>query len=346
MSTIDNEATPSHDHSSISPSAYTLLMMKGDTTIPYAREAAALLKQAAGAKHENTPNSGVTPVDYWTRVMHFESRYWSIDQLLEDQPYTNILELSSGFSFRGLALSHRQPVFYIDTDLEGVIAGKQRFVDALTESSPAPGVTPGDSPGVTPGDTPGPTPSDTPGHYELQPLNVLDPAAFKKIIARFPPGPIAIVNEGLLVYLDNAEKECLCENIRNNLLTRGGCWITADIYLQKQAGSPPVAQSESYRLWQEQHKIEEKKFSNIREAEAFFHRMGFTVDKQARPNYDRLSSLTRLREASGHATTELPTTELAATELATSEHSTSEQPGRTRQHATWRLVAQKNAAGK
>jgi hypothetical protein len=41
------------------------------------------------------------------------------------------------------------------------------------------------------------------GHYELQPLNVLDPAAFKKIIARFPPGPIAIVNGGLLVYLDS-----------------------------------------------------------------------------------------------------------------------------------------------
>src|SRR5882762_5084208 len=126
MATIDNEATTPHDFSSISPSAYALLVMKGDTTIPYAREAAALLKQAAGDKFKATPNFGGNPVDYWTRVMHFESRYWSINQLLEDQPYPNILELSSGFSFRGLALSRRLPVFYIDTDLEGVIAGKQR----------------------------------------------------------------------------------------------------------------------------------------------------------------------------------------------------------------------------
>ena len=184
MANIDNEATPSHDYSAISPSAYALLMMKGHTDIPFAREAAALLENANKGQEMFTSDFGLgSPANYWITVMHFESRYWSIDQLLEDQPYTNILELSSGFSFRGLALSRRQPVFYIDTDLEGVIAGKQRFVDALTAGA-------GNYPG-----TGGPT-RDAPGHYELQPLNVLDPAAFKKIIARFPPGPIAIVNEG------------------------------------------------------------------------------------------------------------------------------------------------------
>jgi hypothetical protein len=297
-------------YASISPSAYALLMMKGHTNIPFAREAAALLENASkGQDNMFTSDFGQGSANYWITVMHFESRYWSIDQLLEDQPYTNILELSSGFSFRGLALSRRQPVFYIDTDLEGVIAGKQRFVDALTEGSPAPG--------------------GEPGHYELQPLNVLDPAAFKKIVARFPPGPIAIVNEGLLVYLDNTEKELLCQNIRDCLLTRGGCWITADIYLQRRDTDPIISQSESSRQWHEQHKIEEKKFNNIQEAASFFHRMGFTVDKEARPNYDRLSSLARLREAGG-----------------TSAIDYLRQPGRARQHATWRLVTQKNAAGK
>jgi hypothetical protein len=326
MASIDSETAAPHDFSAISPSAYALLVMKGDTTIPYAREAAALLKQAGGGNFGATPNSAEAtpnawaapkvdgnPVDYWTRVMHFESRYWSIDQLLDDQPYTNILELSSGFSFRGLALSRRQPVFYIDTDLEAVIAGKQRFVDALTGGSVTQGVTPGVAP----------------GHYEIQPLNVLDPAAFKKIVARFPPGPIAIVNEGLLVYLDSAEKERLCQNIHECLTARGGCWITADIYLQRRDTDPLIVQNEAYKQWQEQHKIEEKKFSNIQDAEAFFHRMGFAVDKQARPNYDRLYSLARLREAGGTSAIEYL-----------------RQPSRTRLHATWRLVAQKNAAAK
>jgi hypothetical protein len=305
MASIDNETAAPHDYSAISPSAYALLMMKGHTNIPFARQAAALLESVSKGQDMFISDFGLGSANYWITVMHFESRYWSIDQLLDDQPYTNILELSSGFSFRGLALSRRQPVFYIDTDLEGVIAGKQRFVDALIEGGPAP------------------------GHYELQPLNVLDPAAFKKIVARFPPGPIAIVNEGLLVYLDNAEKEILCQNIRDCLLTRGGCWITADVYLQRQAGDPSPVQNDASRQWHEQHKIEEKKFNSFQEAQSFFQRMGFAVDKEARPNYDRLSSLARLREAGGASAIDYL-----------------RQPGRTRIHATWRLVAQKNAAGK
>jgi hypothetical protein len=305
-------------YESISPSAYSLLMMKGHTNIPFAREAAALLKNASKGQDMFTSDFGLGAANYWITLMHFESRYWSIDQLLDDCPYTNILELSSGFSFRGLALSRRRPVFYIDSDLEGVIAGKQRFVDALTKDSPA----------------------EAKGHYELQPLNVLDPAAFKNIIARssselrssllldrnlrfarFPPGPIAIVNEGLLVYLDNAEKEGLCQNIRECLLTRGGCWITADVYLQRQAGDPLPAQSEASRQWHAQHKIEEKKFNSFQEAEAFFNRMGFAMDKEARPDYERLSSLARLREAGGNSAIDYL-----------------RQPGRARRHATWRLV--------
>ena len=231
QSCVKSHPPAPHDYSSISPSAYT-----------FAREAAALLENASIGQDLFTSDFGQGSANYWITVMHFESRYWSIDQLLEDQPCTN----------------------------------------------------------------------------------VLDPAAFKKIIARFPPGPIAIVNEGLLVYLDDAEKETLCQNIHDCLLARGGCWITADIYLQKQAGLPPVAQSDSSRQWHEQHKIEEKKFINIQEAESFFHRMGFTVDKEARPNYDRLSSFARFREAGGASAIDYL-----------------RQPGRARQHATWRLLAQK-----
>jgi hypothetical protein len=318
MASIDNETASSHDFSAISPSAYSLLMMKSHTNIPFAREAAALLENTSKGQDMFTSDFGMGSANYWITVMHFESRYRSIDQLLDDQPFTNILELSSGFSFRGLALSRQQPVFYIDTDLEGVIAGKQRFVDALTARDPA-----AHDPAARDRAT-RPTEADSPapGHYELQPLNVLDPAAFKKIIARFPPGPIAIVNEGILVYLDNTEKEQLGQNIREALLARGGCWITADIYLQRQAGDPLPVQSETSRQWHDQHKIEEKKFNNFEEARSFFHRMGFTVDQEARPNYDRLSSLARFREVGGAA---------AIAYLR--------QPGRPRLHATWRLMA-------
>src|SRR5882757_3709918 len=85
---------PTRNFSSISPSAYAILLMKGLTAIPYAREAAALLNAAKPF----TPDTGIdtTRPAFWLRLLHFENRYWSIDQLMTGLPITNILEISSG----------------------------------------------------------------------------------------------------------------------------------------------------------------------------------------------------------------------------------------------------------
>src|ERR1700723_1177431 len=88
------------DYSSISPSAKQLLLLKGFTEIPFARQAAELIlypkKYVADIANMDFP--------FKARLMHFESRYRSIDQLLEGLDVPNVLELSSGFSFRGLDL--------------------------------------------------------------------------------------------------------------------------------------------------------------------------------------------------------------------------------------------------
>jgi hypothetical protein len=340
------------DPATISPSAYSLLLMKARTSIPYAREAAALLQKKSAPTEPALPS---VPADapvfdtaaYWASVLHFESRYWSINQLLADLTATNILEISSGFSFRGLALSNTLPVYYIDTDLPNIIAGKQGFVDALTGiSAPAGPTTNGPA-------TPGPAETNQPpaGHYELCPLNALDPAAFEAVVARFPPGPLTIVNEGLLVYLDDAEKKQLCANIRNALLARGGHWITADIYVRKgerteaanqtadvnTAGqtanphnAPPTgdaqpngatsAQHPLWRKWSEEHKLEEKKFTSFHDAEAFFNAAGFKLDKEAEPDYSRLTSLSQYLKAAG------------------SQAGSRQGAAKVRQHATWLLT--------
>lgn len=297
----------SHDFDSISPSAYALLAMKSLTSIPYAREAAALLPQ----QEKITPDLAGLQQVHWNRILHFENRYWSIDQLMAGLPATNILELSSGFSFRGLALSRERTVYYIDTDLPAVIAGKQRFVDALIGGAPA-------AIGAADPAIAGPI-APPPGHYELQPLNVLDAAAFDAIVERFPAGELTIVNEGLLMYLNLQEKEQLCQNIRNILLRRGGCWITADIYIKKLEGEP-LDTSDSFQRWTDLHNIEKKKFSDFQTAEDFFSRMGFVIDAEAKPDYSRLSALEHLRRAAGPE----------AIDRLRGER-------RKRQHATWRL---------
>lgn len=273
------------DPSAISPSAYALLKMKSVTSIPYVREAAALLDAELAVKPMNIHNleTNVDPIIYWGRVLHFESRYCQVDQLLKELTATNILEISSGFSFRGLALSEKKPVYYIDTDLPNIIIGKQHFVDAFKDARNTQTTSTGHT---------------GPGHYEMLPLNALDTQAFEAITARFPAGPLSIINEGLLVYLDTQEKEQLCHNIRTALQTRGGAWITADIYIRR-SEEEQEKKDDPWRQWSREHDLEEKKFASFHEAEVFFDRMGFKIEKEATPDYSRLTSLAHFISANG-----------------------------------------------
>jgi hypothetical protein len=241
---------------------------------------------------------------FWLRMLHFEGRYWSIDQLMTGLPAppTNIIEVSSGFSFRGLALSRERPVYYVDTDLPDVIATKRAFVDVLGTDATSTG-------GSTPDASPGAASSETPGHYELQALNALDKTAFEIIADRFPPGPLTIVNEGLLVYLDLAEKQRLCRIIRDILLVRGGCWITGDIYIRRSLEDPLYARKDSLQQFFDQHHVEENKFGSFGEAHDFFADNGLVLEAEAQRDNEKLTTfpylmasltpeqLSKLREA-------------------------------------------------
>lgn len=256
------------DFSSVSPSAKSLLMMKGYTNIPYAKQTAA---QMEGSEVFDL-NFNDKDFWFWARVMHFESRYWSIDQLLRQTGSKNILELSSGYSLRGLDLCVKnKDVHYIDTDLPEVITLKQNMIASLQLDN------------------------EVAGKLELMPLNAMDVFAFNDVVSRFGEGSLTIVNEGLLMYLNLDEKKQLCSTIHSTLKQHGGCWITADIYVRRtmeQLASMPKSQSEANFM--EQHHIEENKFETYESARAFFEEQGFEVVTEATPNYQELSSMPHL----------------------------------------------------
>jgi O-methyltransferase involved in polyketide biosynthesis len=131
----------------------------------------------------------------------------------------------------------------------------------------------------------------TEGKLELLPLNALDEEHFLDIIARFPAGEIAIVNEGLLMYLDKNEKEKLCNIIHKVLKERGGYWITADIYIKNQVEQLNLKIDTKTKEFFELHRLEDNKFESFREAQAFFDRMGFKIDKEAKIKRSKLSSM-------------------------------------------------------
>lgn len=254
------------DYSSISPSAKSLLIMKGFTGIPYAREAAALMPDEVHGIFDTQSHD----LRFWARVCHFESRYLSIDQLLKPRGISNILELSSGYSFRGLDMAAKLPVHYIDTDLPDVISLKQALIDELSEDTALK------------------------GKLELLPLNAVDNTAFKAITERFAEGPLAIVNEGLLMYLDMDEKKQLCRNIHSALMAKGGYWITADVYIKSPEMTSSLYKDEREKAFFEQHKLEENKFESIEGAKAFFEAAGFELVQEAEPDYSKVSGMEQL----------------------------------------------------
>jgi len=250
----------------ISPSAKSLLLLKGHTNIPFARQTAELIQNP----DKYIPDFNNQNLTFWARTVHFESRYWSIDQLLDELPVRNILELSSGFSFRGLGKIKHKEVHYIDTDLPEVIATKKEFIDSLQNGN-----------------------TQSVGTLDLVPLNVLDEEQFQSVVHQFPAGELVIVNEGLLMYLDTTEKEKLCNIIRNILKQRGGYWITADIYLKNKLNKEnlDLKLDDKTKEFFEQHRIEENRFESFAEAESFFNKMGFVVEKEANIPISKLSSL-------------------------------------------------------
>lgn len=228
--------------------------MKGHTTIPFARQTAALIAHPSPFE----PDFKRDDMRFWGRTFHFETRYRSIDKLLEGLPVDNVLELSAGFSFRGLDLVQRRPLHYIDTDLPDMIAKKKAIINVLDQEQ-----------------------KPRKGTLELLPLNALDEAAFKTVVARFPPGPVAIINEGLLVYLNLEEKQMLCKIIRDVLQERGGYWITGDIYVKVAGLNIEMGLDESTKRFFEEHNVENNRFDSIEAAEAFFRQMGFVIDEEA-----------------------------------------------------------------
>lgn len=260
---MDTTNSDSRNYNTISPSAKALLLMKGLTNIPFARQAAELMMHP----QPYIPDYSNRNFGYWARVLHFESRYLTIDQLLNDLPITNILELSSGFSFRGLEAVKQKSVHYIDTDLPGIIEKKKEFVTALQGEH-----------------------FEARGKLELLPLNALDEKQFIETINHFTSGEVVIVNEGLLVYLGTSEKEKLCSIIRNILKQRGGYWITADIYI-KQNPEHKLKIDDELQQFFDQHRIEENMFDSLEAAEAFFKKAGFVIEREAVPDYSKLVSL-------------------------------------------------------
>jgi O-methyltransferase involved in polyketide biosynthesis len=244
---------PARDYTTISPSARSLLLVRAETDLPFAREAAELLFGAdavAAAAREATDTPGAD-----LRRRHFEHRARTVDAALRAEGALRVVELAAGLSFRGLSLAADPAVHYLDTDLPAMVAIKNDLVAHLAaRHGPAAGT------------------------LRVEPLDALDARAVEAAVASVPDGPFAFVQEGLLVYLDAGEKARLAASLRAALVRRGGVWITGDVYVRGQEAR--FFREERTKAFLEAHRVDENKFASLSAAEAFFAGVGFRVARR------------------------------------------------------------------
>jgi len=189
----------------------------------------------------------------------FEARYKSISQLIGKSGCSQVLELASGYSLRGLDLTQSGALRYVETDLPDVVSTKLTLLDDLRQQHGIP----------------------------ASPLHVVtaaDALDFEQL--RTAAGgldqhlPLMVLCEGLVGYLTRAETERLTANVRALLRAfGGGWWICPDFAFRTELGSLPP---ERVRLREAitgvtQRQLDASAFEDDSDLTAFFARFGFEV---------------------------------------------------------------------
>lgn len=143
----------------------------------------------------------------------FEARYKCIAALLSKLRATQVLELASGFSLRGLAMTRDCDVRYVDSDLDALNEEKRKLLATLSVA--------------------------TQGTHSVVTANALIDAQLRAAVASFDrERELFVVCEGLLMYLSVDERETVASNIRALMSEfSAGTWITTDFSLRADAAS-------------------------------------------------------------------------------------------------------------
>ncbi len=172
------------------PTAYTSAYPKTLTDIRYAKEIYAVAQKSSQA---------LPLVD--RLAPELEARHKLIDKLLDEQDVVQIVELAAGFGARGTYMT-KQGYNYVEVDLAAMIQLKKEALQAAGLADERLAFVAG---------------------------SVTDSRTFEKCKRRLVEGSVAVINEGLMRYLDFNEKRTVAKHIHALLNTHGGVWITCDV---------------------------------------------------------------------------------------------------------------------
>src|SRR5919197_5784133 len=195
----------------ISLTARLTAYMRQYSDIPFAKDVANRL-QAEAAFEKLLRDNELSPKDLLWYAPILEVRYKSVAETIRKSRATQVLELASGFSLRGLALTQDPKVTYVESDLEELTDEKTSLVADLRRQYLL----------------------AEHGNLHLVTADALDRNQLQSAAKSFRRDqPIAVVNEGLLQYLSATEMVMVAQNIRDLLIEFDGVWITPDFSLKQ-----------------------------------------------------------------------------------------------------------------
>jgi O-methyltransferase involved in polyketide biosynthesis len=199
------------DFDKISLTATLAAYMRQYSDIPFAKDVALHLR-AQEVFERLLQDNHMRPEDLLWYAPIFEVRYKSIAETIRKSGTRQVLELASGLSPRGLAMTQDPGITYVESDLEELTAVKASLVSELCRQYHL----------------------AERGNLHLVVANALDCHQLQLAVQDYLGGQaIVVVNEGLFQYLSAGEMQTVARNVRDLLVEFGGVWITPDFSLKE-----------------------------------------------------------------------------------------------------------------
>lgn len=199
---------PQLDHQKISFTAKLVALGRSFTDIPFAKDVSELVgaPSEGDALDHASAGQGAIPK---LMIPILEARYLSLESAIKRSGVSQVLEFASGVSLRGLAMTLADPrLTYVETDLPDLTAEKQLIIATILKRR-----------GLA-----------RPPRHHVAVANILDRSDIDAVLSSLAAGaPVAVVHEGLFMYLNHEEKTIAARHIARILDTFGGVWITPDL---------------------------------------------------------------------------------------------------------------------
>ena len=250
--------------------AFGVASMRTFTGISYSNEIFGELQKLAKLNKIELCGNGKIEGNLPAQIVpYFEARYLMTNKLLHANNSVGtcirqVLEIAAGLSVRGMLYaggkSHNS---YVEIDQPEMAALKKEIRKALGTRI-------------------------APGNWKVCEGDAFDLNSIWDAIKAFTPAlPIAIVNEGFLVYQSHEQKAAYARNISNLLSNhgrRGGkesAWLTPDIAITGAIDYPGREKVEKKWHASVKRDLSKNYFATEEEARAFFEGLGFSVERHS-----------------------------------------------------------------